>query len=46
MGDRVSISFSDGDHESVAFFSHWDGMSLVENAQEFTKKELGGRNKT
>lgn len=41
MGDRVSISFYDGFRESVAFFSHWDGMSLVEIAEEYVKNILG-----
>jgi DNA modification methylase len=37
MGDRISISFYDGHRESVAFFSHWDGMELVADAQAFIK---------
>jgi len=28
MGDRISFSFKNGEEESVAFFSHWDGRSL------------------
>ena len=38
MGDRVSISFID-DHgdESVAFFSHWDGMTLVDAATQYVR---------
>jgi len=35
MGDRVSISFKNGDWESVTLFSHWGGTEFVEDAQEY-----------
>ena len=38
MGDRASISFRNGDQESVAFFSHWDGTDLFEAARGFAAK--------
>jgi hypothetical protein len=38
MGNRVSISFRNGDEESVALFSHWDGMSLVDKAKKYVQK--------
>lgn len=37
MGDRVSVSFKQGDEESVAFFSHWGGMSFVATAKKYAK---------
>ena len=37
MGDRVSISFRNGTQESVALFSHWRGMALVEEAQGYVQ---------
>ena len=37
MGNRVSISFWDGQVESVAFFSHWDGKRLCAAAREYIK---------
>jgi len=43
MGDRVSISFIKDGEESVAFFSHWDGLHLVDAAKKYVKdlmKEL------
>ena len=43
MGDRISISFVKGGEESVAFFSHWDGLLLVKAAKDYVKdlmKEL------
>lgn len=38
MGDRISISFKKNNHESIALFSHWDGETLVEKANEYIKK--------
>lgn len=35
MGDRVSIQFQLGKDKSVVFFSHWDGMGLVEIAKAY-----------
>jgi hypothetical protein len=35
MGDRISISFRKDGEESVAFFSHWDGLGFVKGAEEF-----------
>lgn len=37
MGDRVSISFRNGEEESVALFSHWGGMVFVKAAKEYVK---------
>jgi hypothetical protein len=37
MGNRVSISFINGDEESVALFSHWDGVTLAEEAKNYVK---------
>jgi len=31
----VSISFKQGDHESPALFSHWGGMSFVDEAKQY-----------
>jgi len=36
MGDRVSISFVQGDWESPALFSHWGGIEFVEYALKYT----------
>jgi len=38
MGDRVSISFRFGNHESVALFSHHGGMGFVHRAQDYALK--------
>jgi hypothetical protein len=38
MGDRVSISFSDGREVSVVLFSHWGGMGFVKQAQDYIKE--------
>jgi hypothetical protein len=38
MGDRVSISFRNGDEESVVLFSHWGGMTMVKDAVEYAKE--------
>lgn len=35
MGDRVSISFRNGNKESVALFSHSNGMEFVKLAQDY-----------
>jgi len=48
MGDRVSVSFKHGPHESVALFSHWSGMGFVEMAKDYVaelKATLKGRNR-
>ena len=42
MGDRVSISFVNEStveipRESIAFFAHWDGMDLVDDANEYVE---------
>lgn len=46
MGDRVSVSFVNGDDESVALFSHWGGMDFVKQArayaQELVEQRTGG----
>ena len=38
MGDRVSISFKNGEDESVVLFSHWGGRALVEDAQMYAEE--------
>lgn len=38
MGDRVSISFVNGGEESVALFSHWDGMDFVKQAKKYARE--------
>ena len=35
MGDRVSISFKNGEDESVALFSHWGGEDFVKDAHKY-----------
>lgn len=35
MGDRISISFVNGDWKSPALFSHWEGTSLLENVENY-----------
>ena len=35
MGDRISISFKNGDEESVALFSHGWGMLLADEARDY-----------
>ena len=35
MGDRISIAFADGEDESIAFFSHSDGESLLNVVGEY-----------
>ena len=35
MGDRVSISFKNGNDESVALFHHWGGLEFVDLAEEY-----------
>lgn len=44
MGDRISISFKNGNSESVTLFSHSDGIGFLQEANEFVrdlKKENG-----
>jgi len=46
MGDRISVSFRNGDEESVVLFGHWAGMSLVGQAKKYVKelmKECEGK---
>ena len=33
MGDRISISFVNGNRQSPAFFSHWGGTSLLDDVE-------------
>lgn len=37
MGDRVSISFVNGNDESVTLFSHWQGKDFVKRAKAYVK---------
>ena len=43
MGDRVSISFSDGRSESVALFSHWGGIEFAEKAKKYAQELVAER---
>lgn len=38
MGDRISISFKNGDEESVTLFSHWRGRDLLSSVQQYVKE--------
>lgn len=38
MGNRISIQFQQGETKSIVLFSHWRGMSLVEDANIYVKK--------
>ena len=44
MGDRISISFKNGEDESVVFFSHWDGMELKGAVEKYVKELQTGLN--
>ena len=49
MGDRVSIQFVNGERKSVVLFSHWEGMALVDIAQDYAiklKEEKAGQHIT
>ena len=35
MGDRISISFVNGNRQSPAFFSHWAGTSLLDSVEAY-----------
>lgn len=38
MGDRISISFTDGQRVSVTLFSHTDGKALIKTAKKYLKE--------
>jgi len=38
MGDRVSISFRNGNEESVALFHHWGGKDFPKAALDYASK--------
>jgi hypothetical protein len=38
MGDRVSISFVDGQDESIALFAHWGGRKFPRLAEKYIKE--------
>lgn len=41
MGDRISVAFTGSSgRESVAFFSHWGGMCVVEGVEEYVRTRL------
>ena len=40
MGDRISISFMKDGEESVAFFSHWDGLWLKKKVTQYVKERI------
>ena len=49
MGDRVSISFKNGDEESVSLFHHWGGVEFPGMALKWAKdfkKSYGGHSGT
>ena len=37
MGERVSISFKNGDKESVTLFNRWEGRDFLRKARKYTK---------
>ena len=41
MGDRISISFVNGDQKSPAFFSHWAGTSLLDSVETYLDELRG-----
>ena len=41
MGDRISISFVNGDWKSPAFFSHWQGITLLEDVEDYLSQLRG-----
>lgn len=43
MGDRVSISFRNGNEESVTLFSHWGGKPFVVEAFNYIQTLPTGR---
>ena len=43
MGDRVSISFRNGDQESVTLFNQWGGAQFPVDAQEYADTLLRRR---
>lgn len=38
MGDRTSIQFKKGKDVSVAFFHHWGGLDIVQEAIDYAKE--------
>ena len=47
MGDRISISFVNGEEESVTLFNHWGGKEFLKITQEYVrelKEKLKERN--
>lgn len=38
MGDRVSISFRNGEQESVVLFNHWGGFGFANEALDYVKE--------
>ena len=40
MGDRVSISFVNGNDESVALFHHWGGTEFPAEARRYLKQRI------
>ena len=41
MGDRISISFVNGNRQSPAFFSHWAGTSLLDSVEAYLDELRG-----
>jgi len=37
MGDRVSVSFANGDQESIVIFAHWGGMEFANDAKKYVE---------
>jgi len=38
MGDRISITFTDGEDESVVLFHHWGGIEFKKVVENYYKK--------
>ena len=43
MGDRISISFRQGERESVSLFSHWGGLAFLEEARDYASQLIEER---
>lgn len=35
MGDRICLTFTDGEEKSPTLYAHWDGYDLIESARDF-----------
>ena len=41
MGDRICLTFTDGDERSPCLYAHWMGQRLLDKAAEFHAKYCG-----